>query len=126
MLYYVDSSISSLGNGYIIMDEKGNIVAHDWEKEVNFTNNQLEYIAVIEAMYLCKYGDTILTDSQLLVGQLNNKYKCKNNYLSILHSEASAIMVCKNITVRWIPRSKNLAGIFIENEIINKKKEKTL
>ena len=50
--------------------------------KANITNNQAEYLAVIEALDWVKEKDvTILSDSQLIVNQLNHKFHIKDDKL---------------------------------------------
>ena len=93
---YVDGS--SLGNpgpagvGVVVCGENGNIIATSKVPLTNATNNEAEYQAVIEALKLAKKlgADevTLLSDSKLVVHQLNGNYKVKSHHLQRLHKEA--------------------------------------
>ena len=82
------------------------------------TNNELEYLAVIYALeyslnhYKCKTV-VIKSDSQLIVNHINGTYKCKVENLRKLLDKVEKKMR-SNVTVRWVPREKNLAGQHLE------------
>ena len=77
MVYWVDGSSK---NKYSICDSQGN--AETIKLKKNHTCNEMEYIAVIEALKRANNGDSILSDSQLVVNQLRRdwKIKAKNLY----------------------------------------------
>ena len=85
-----------------------------YKKEANITNNQAEYLAIISV--LKKFSDmsdeiTIYSDSKNTVLQLNHEYAINNDQLRSLAREAwELIPQFKNLTIKWIPRNKNLAG----------------
>ena len=79
------------------------------------TNNEAEYLAVLAALEeLPKYQKNplviteILSDSQLVVNQLNHKYHIKESRLRELAMRVWQIS--GNVKFTWIPREKNLAG----------------
>jgi ribonuclease HI len=84
------------------------------------TNNDAEWLALIEAVKLAHTFDTddvvLLGDSTLVVNQANGKWPCRSAalqaHLDTLHS------ICEGQrapTVRYIRRSQNLAGIALKN-----------
>jgi ribonuclease HI len=90
---YVDGS--SLGNpgpagiGIVVCDEQENILTTHQLSLPNATNNEAEYHAVIEALKLAKNLGAdevvILSDSELIVQQLNGNYRVKSPNLFRLH-----------------------------------------
>lgn len=77
----------------------------------NYTNNEMEYKAVITALdRFARRGDIILTDSMLVVGQVTRNWKVKADNLRTLAKEAKYLLAERNATLRWVPRHKNLAG----------------
>ncbi len=113
---YVDGS--SLGNpgpagvGVVACDESGKILAtHKWPLP-NATNNEAEYLAVIEGLKLAqKLGAeevTLFSDSGLIVGQLSGDYKVKSPKLKKLHEEVlSLARKFRNFSIAYIPRESN-------------------
>ena len=82
------------------------------------TNNELEYLAVIYALEYSKnnYNKSnilIISDSQLIVNHINGKYKCNPENLKRLLEKTKKKMK-NNIILRWVPRERNLAGIYLE------------
>ena len=78
------------------------------------TNNEAEYKALLKALEVAKENDEILTDSQLLVGQLTKNYKVKAENLIPLYKQAKEMMGRKRVKLTWIPREQNLAGKILE------------
>lgn len=82
------------------------------------TNNELEYLALLYALGYVrdKYkGEkvTIFSDSQLMVNQMNGKYRVTTPTLVELHDKCSS-MLTHNIKIKWISRKINLAGHVLE------------
>jgi ribonuclease HI len=76
------------------------------------TNNKAEYIAVIKALELClKNGFLeieLLSDSELIVKQLNKEYRVKSKELLPLYRKArSLIEKFKKIEIKKIPKKEN-------------------
>ena len=80
----------------------------------NLTINVAEYLSCYCAMTICSNHDLILSDSQLIVNQVNNKWECRKPYLQAYNSFCKFLMKTKNLALRWIPRHQNYAGIYIE------------
>ena len=87
-------------------------------KEVNYpkkyTNNEMEYAAVIYALQNCNNGTLIKTDSQLVAYQISGKYKARQPAMKRGLSKALELMKDRNIKIIWIPREQNLAGIYLD------------
>lgn len=97
---------------YAIAFEDGeNIIERFKEKK---TNNEMEYMALLRALDYAKDGDTILTDSSLVVNQMNGKWKIKKPHLFKLVMQAKAKIGDKKITIKWVGRDKNYAGALLE------------
>lgn len=76
------------------------------------TNNEAEYQAVIEALKLAKHLGAdeivILSDSELIVRQLNGNYRVKSPNLFRLHEEVMNLARnFKRFSVVYVPREKN-------------------
>ena len=80
----------------------------------DFTNNEMEYLAMIQGMILAKEGDTISSDSELVLKQLSGEYKCKAGNLKILYLIASMLHQRKQIILQWVSRKNSLAGKELE------------
>ncbi len=75
-----------------------------------YTNNEMEYKAVIEAMKIANREDEILSDSQLVVQQVQGLWKVKQANLKPLQEEAVKLFWDKELKLTWIPREENKAG----------------
>jgi ribonuclease HI len=88
------------------------------------TNNQAEYEALRRALEICTDIDkevNILSDSELLINQRNQKYRIRSQELKILSREIASLE--KNydkITYRHIPRSKNSQADYMANKALDK------
>ena len=82
------------------------------------TNNELEYLAVLYALgyvrdkYKCQEV-TIHSDSQLIVNQLNGKWRVTTDSLTELYQKCTS-MITSKIKIVWVPRKFNLAGHVLE------------
>jgi len=108
---YVDGSGGQNGGYGYFVKETGESY---YEKKSDITNNQAEYMAIIEA--LKKFANsndeiTIFSDSKNTVFQLNHDFAINNERLRELAREAwNLIGKISNLTISWIPRKENLAG----------------
>jgi len=88
-------------------------VVKTFEKK-GITNNEAEYLAVIEALKHVEEGSKvkILTDSKLVANQLKMEWHIKEERLKLLFKEVFEIIERKNLSfeIEWIPRSGNKAG----------------
>jgi ribonuclease HI len=80
------------------------------------TNNEMEYAALLEALSIAKEGDTILTDSQLVHGQVCKGWKVNYEHLMPLVAKAKVLVAEKKIALEWIPREENKAGHILEGK----------
>jgi len=108
---YVDGS-GGANSGYgFFVNETGESF---YENKPNITNNQAEYMAIISALRKFENTDDeikIFSDSKNTVNQLNHEFAINNDELRSLAREAwSLIANFSNLTLTWVPRSKNLAG----------------
>ena len=78
------------------------------------TNNEAEYIAMIHALISCTHGDTILSDSLLVVNQLNGSYQVKKETLRHLYDIAKRLLAKKEAKIEYVKREQNKAGIMLE------------
>lgn len=85
------------------------------------TNNTSEYLAIIvgleSAIRMRRKDITILSDSQLVVRQLNCKYTIKKKHLAKLAAQVWKLAQhLDKVEFKWIKREKNLAGIALEEK----------
>lgn len=102
------------------------------------TNNEAEYNGLIFALKKVKslFGKEkarnmeieIRSDSELLVKQMNGKYKIKNEAIKELFLEAWNLKVeFKSLQITYIPREKNkIADRLVNEELDNKSREQKL
>ncbi|HYR68423.1 MAG TPA: ribonuclease HI family protein, partial [Candidatus Dormibacteraeota bacterium] len=88
------------------------------------TNNEAEYLAIIAALqYLreirAKEADFYL-DSELVVRQLNGRYKVKEPRLQSLHGQATMLLNAVPMhTIQHVPRAKNARADALANEALD-------
>ena len=114
---YVDGSCSRIA--YIIDDTAPMICPLKTKR----TNNEGEYLAVLIALTALItagfYDGTdieIYSDSQLIVNQLNGKYKIHKPELQDLHDKVMDLSgsISSKVKVTWVPRELNKAGWLLE------------
>ena len=108
--------------GYAIVDEKGRVVVHN-EFEKAYTNNEMEYTAVWKAVQLATSDTRIVTDSQLVVNQVNGTWAVNEGKFNRVVEEIRKFIKKKNLVLEWVPRKENLAGIFLERVKKQRKRE---
>lgn len=85
----------------------------------NPTNNELEYLALLYALSYIHTAKIharqiiILTDSKLMVNQMNDKWRITNEKLAKLNGKCKKIML-PNIKIKWISRKRNRAGFILD------------
>ncbi len=89
------------------------------------TNNQAEYQAVIEGMQRAhQLGITsvaVFMDSELIVNQLQQKYKIKDPTLQKLFIKAWNLMQgFASLTVTHIPREQNAEADYLVNQTLDR------
>ncbi len=98
--------------GATIKDEQGKLLVAISQRIGWATNNQAEYRAVIVALEkaseLGAQQIDIKLDSQLVVRQINGRYRVKNADLKLLHQRAEKLLSqFKGFTISHIPRERN-------------------
>jgi ribonuclease HI len=115
--------------GYIVKDSAGRIVAEHAECIGHATNNQAEYRALILGLRAAsEFGAgyvTWVSDSQLVVRQMQGTYRVKHSYLKQLHEQASAALAAfAHVVMEHRPRSDpDVADI---DRMINKALDKCI
>ena len=105
MKVFVDANPTN----YAVVDENGDLaLSGKFEKPV--TNNEAEYYAVIRGLEVDGVTE-ILSDSQLVVNQLNMNYHIREDRLRELAKIVWKRAKAKGkIKFTWIPRKENKAG----------------
>lgn len=78
------------------------------------TNNEAELIAMILGIYF--RPKKIFSDSQLVVNWANGRWKTKEPRLKPQVDILKHLVSISKPEIIWIPRDKNLAGIYIEEK----------
>jgi ribonuclease HI len=82
--------------------------------KLDITNNEAEYLAAIKALEDNHDNEIeILSDSQLMVKQLNHDYAIKNDRLRELAQQVWKLAEGRKVTFSWVPREENRAGKFL-------------
>ncbi len=113
------------GGGFALY-QKGKLVMKGSEYFGEKTNNQAEYLALRLGMRRAyeEYGDLPLRcymDSQLVVEQLNGRYKVKSSSILALHQEVSRIKEqFSSFAIQHIPREQNKVADRLANEAMDR------
>jgi len=100
------------GIGATIKDEQGKPIASISERIGYATNNQAEYRAIIaaleKAINLGISGVEIRADSELMVRQINGRYKVKNANLKPLYQQVKQLQSqFISFSITHVPREQN-------------------
>ena len=106
--------------GATIKDEAGRLLASISQRIGQATNNQAEYRALIaalkEAVKLGASEANIYLDSELVVRQINGKYRVKNAALKPLYQEVKKLQGwLRGSVVTHIPRQQNVEADTLAN-----------
>ena len=98
--------------GAAIKDEQGKLIASISQSIGRATNNQAEYRAIIaaleKAIELGADEVDIRSDSELVVKQINGRYRVKNAALKSLYQQVKQLQSqFKYFTITHIPRRQN-------------------
>src|SRR5260370_36491781 len=90
------------------------------------TNNVAEYTALLQALQRAsELGGrrlSILSDSELLVKQINGEYRVKNADLRVLYAQVQDLLSkFDKVSVRHIPREQNGVADALCNRVLNVK-----
>lgn len=111
--------------GATIKDETGKLMAHISRRIGITTNNQAEYRAVIaaleKAINLGAKHVVVKSDSELVVKQINGRYKIKNAALRPLYQEVVKLTgSLESIKVSYVPRARNAEADALANKALDK------
>ena len=110
--------------GVTIKDDKGNLIATISRRIGTATNNQAEYRAIIagleKAVKLGTRQVKVFSDSELVVRQLNGRYKIKNTSLRILYEDVVKLTgSLEKFSIHHIPRSRNTEVDHLANHALD-------
>jgi ribonuclease HI len=114
------------GAGAVIVNADGHVVAKVGKFLGDSTNNVAEYMGLILGLRRAKAMGIkeleVLSDSELLVKQLQGEYAVKADHLVPLHAEATALLRgFPWIQVRHIPREDNVQADAMSNRAIDER-----
>jgi|SRR3989344_2674586 len=112
------------GVGVVIVDTSGVIVGQYKKYIGTATNNSAEYQALIlglkEARRMGAESLEVRMDSELIVRQMQGRYKIKEPALKILAGEAlGLIQQFKSVNFKHVPREENKAADKLVNQAID-------
>ena len=110
--------------GGVIMSAQGSILREISERLGETTNNVAEYTALIraleEAQALGARRVEAFSDSQLLVRQMEGRYRVKHPGLKPLHARATALAECfERFVFTHVPREENAQADRLANEALD-------
>lgn len=110
--------------GATLKDERGDLVATISRSLGVTTNNQAEYHAVIaaleKAVSLGAKNVELKADSELVVKQINGRYKVKNTTLRPLYQEVVKLIgLLKSFKISYIPRAQNAEADKLANKALD-------
>jgi len=106
--------------GAIIRDERGTVIASISRSIGRATNNLAEYAALIAALQeAIKAGASqveVRSDSELIVRQINGRYRVKNAALVPLHNKVRELQgQLESFSISHIPREQNVEADRLAN-----------
>jgi len=113
------------GYGVYVTDASGKMVAELAEYLGHKTNNFAEYSALIAALrYTHEHGYkalNVVSDSELLVKQMNGEYKVRNPELQELHGQAQPLIrKLEHFSIRHVLRAQNKDADRLANEAMDR------
>jgi ribonuclease HI len=110
--------------GAIIKDETDTIIARISQRIGITTNNQAEYHAIIAALEKAiKLGAChviLKSDSELVVKQINGKYKIKNTFLRPLYQKVVQLVgSLESFSIGYLPREQNSEADALANKALD-------
>jgi ribonuclease HI len=110
--------------GATLKDEKGTSVAHISRRIGVTTNNQAEYQAIIaaleKAISLGARHVELKSDSELVVKQINGRYKVKKAVLRSLYQKVIQLIgSLEGFSIAYIPREKNREADNLANKALD-------
>lgn len=115
--------------GFIIQDEKGQLLHQGGKFIGETTNNVAEYTAVLEALKYTKnkYKNSklqleLFADSRLVAQQLSGNFKIKSTHLKPIIEKIKILSLeLGGVIFTHIPRAKNAAADKLANQALDKR-----
>jgi len=112
--------------GAILKDTRGKIVATISQTIGIASNNEAEYRAIIAALEKAlKLGAKqieLRSDSELVVNQLNGRYKIKSTVLRPLYLQTAQLLgQFEKVAILYVPREQNTEADRLANEALKYK-----
>jgi len=111
------------GIGAVIMNQDKKVIKTIKKYIGEATNNQAEYEAIkaglTEALKMNPHEIECFLDSELVVQQLNGKYKVKDKDLQQLFSDVQDLIFMKFVTFHHVPREQNTLADKLVNEALD-------
>jgi ribonuclease HI len=109
--------------GAILKDTRGKVVATVSKAIGVATNNEAEYRAIVAALEKAlKLGAEqieLRSDSELVVNQLNGRYKIKSTALRPFYLQAAQLLgKFEKVAVTYVPREQNTEADRLANEAL--------
>ena len=110
--------------GATLKDEKGDLITQISRRIGITTNNQAEYQAIITALEKAislgaKYVE-LNSDSELVVKQLNGRYKVKKAALRLLYQKVIQLIgSLEDFQIAYIPRQQNAEADALANKALD-------
>jgi ribonuclease HI len=119
MTYYFDGftlygNPSPKGGGFTVTDVDGMLIKRQEVFKVGMTNNEAELLGCLFSAKLANHGDTLVTDSKNTIAWVRRGIPKARPDLTPEASEAKELIKLKNLTLEFVPREENLAGILNE------------
>ena len=116
------------GAGVCLTDENNVVVAVGSRYLGEVTNNVAEYKALILGLKLAKRYQVvelqILSDSELMVRQIQGKYRVKNEQLKKIYNQVMKLLKDFKYQISHIGREKNKVADKLANEALDQKFER--
>lgn len=101
-------SINKGAWAFIIMNDSGEVVKSGSGEMVDSSNNICEYSGLLNGLKTAiKFTNNItcISDSQLMINQMNGSYRVKNGKLKVCKRRADILCSCfEKIEFIWMPR----------------------
>lgn len=112
LIAYIDGCAG--GKYSFVVERGGEVFKVGVFRRAGITNNQAEYLALLEVLKRFPKQDLLIySDSKLLVNQMNFEFAIRNRRLKALAREAWRRMRKRYVKIKWIPRRHNKAGKLI-------------
>ncbi|MFZ2494188.1 MAG: reverse transcriptase-like protein [Candidatus Saccharimonadales bacterium] len=117
-------------SGYVLMDERGEIVYEGGAYLGHTTNNVAEYQAVYLAMQKAlEHGATMIDmrmDSQLVANQMNGIYKIKKQELAVIHHRIQELSSqFEKVSYTYVAREYNKLADGMVNKVLDEHQNTT-